>query len=120
MGRYYNGDIEGKFMFAVQGSDAGEKFGAVEIESNYVEYYVERDNYQEIIKELSEIKKRGGVDRVTAMFDKVDSYNDEIMKEHNVKREDLEDYADYRLGNQMKEFFDDHSEEDELHFTAEY
>ncbi len=53
------------------------------------------------------------------MFDKVNSYNDEIMKEHNVKREDLEDYADYRLGNQMKEFFDE-SGEDELYFTAEY
>jgi len=119
MGRYYNGDINGKFMFAVQGSDAGEKFGAVEIESNYVEYCLDRDKYQDIIKELSAIKKRGGVDRVKAMFNKVDSYNDEIMKEHNVKREDLEDYADYELGNQMKEFFDE-SGEDELYFTAEY
>ena len=120
MGRYYNGDINGKFMFAVQGSDAGEKFGAVEIENNYVEYYVSRDNYQDIIKELSEIKKRGGVDRVKAMFDKVDRYNDATQKEHNVSNEDLEDYADYELGNQMKEFFDDQPEEDELHFTAEY
>ncbi len=119
MGRYYNGDINGKFMFAVQGSDAGEKFGAVEIESHYVEYNLHRDQYQGIIKELSAIKKRGGVDRVKAMFDKVDSYNDATQKEHNVTNEDLEDYADYELGNQMKEFFDQ-SEEDELNFTAEY
>lgn len=119
MGRYYNGDIEGKFMFAVQGSDAGEKFGAVEIENNYVDYFVSRDSYQDIIKELSAIKKRGGVDRVKAMFDKVEYYNDETMEEHNVTTEDLEDYADYGLGTQMKEFFDN-SNAQELHFTAEY
>ena len=36
MGRYYNGDVEGKFMFAIQGSDAHERFGAVEdlVQSN--------------------------------------------------------------------------------------
>ncbi len=27
MGRYYNGDIEGKFMFAVQSSDDADFFG---------------------------------------------------------------------------------------------
>jgi hypothetical protein len=29
MGRYYHGDIEGKFWFAVQSSDDGEFFGAI-------------------------------------------------------------------------------------------
>ena len=27
MGRYYNGDIEGKFMFAVQSSTSADRFG---------------------------------------------------------------------------------------------
>ena len=31
MGRYYDGDIEGKFWFAVQSSDDGEFFGAKDI-----------------------------------------------------------------------------------------
>ena len=35
MGRYYSGDIEGKFMFAIQSSDAPERFGAVE-NQNYI------------------------------------------------------------------------------------
>ena len=30
MGRYYSGDIEGKFWFAVQSSTSPERFGAVE------------------------------------------------------------------------------------------
>ena len=31
MGRHYDGDIEGKFWFAVQSSDDGEYFGAIDI-----------------------------------------------------------------------------------------
>ena len=38
MGRYYHGDIEGKFWFAVQSSDDGEYFGMRESQS-YIEYY---------------------------------------------------------------------------------
>ena len=29
MGRYYSGDIEGKFWFALQSSDAADRFGVV-------------------------------------------------------------------------------------------
>lgn len=36
MGRYYNGDIDGKFMFAVQPSNAGERFFARETEPEYI------------------------------------------------------------------------------------
>ena len=38
MGRYYNGDIEGKFMFGVQCSTSGERFGAQEVASNWIDY----------------------------------------------------------------------------------
>jgi hypothetical protein len=40
MGRYYDGDIEGKFWFAVQDSNDGEFFGAEETNSNYINYCV--------------------------------------------------------------------------------
>ena len=52
MGRYYSGDINGKFMFAVQSSDAGERFGATEQESYFIEYSVNREQYDKIEKEL--------------------------------------------------------------------
>ncbi len=38
MGRYYNGDINGKFWFAVQSSDDAEQFGASASESGYIPY----------------------------------------------------------------------------------
>ena len=48
MGRYYDGDIEGKFWFATQDSNDGEFFGATEQDSNYIEYYVDREEFEEI------------------------------------------------------------------------
>ena len=43
MGRYYNGDIEGKFWFGVQDSDDASFFGGEKVEPNYIEYYFEKD-----------------------------------------------------------------------------
>lgn len=41
MGRYYNGDINGKFWFAVQNSDDAEQFGASGSEPNHINYYAD-------------------------------------------------------------------------------
>lgn len=41
MGRLYDGDIEGKFWFAVQPASDGEFFGAEEQEQNHIDYYTE-------------------------------------------------------------------------------
>ena len=70
MGRYYYGDIQGKFMFAVQPSDAGERFGAYECpnEPSYIDYAVCRESsYDDIKKELESILKSGAVQRVKHM-----------------------------------------------------
>jgi len=69
MGRYYSGDIEGKFVFGVQASDAGVRFGAVEEEWAYTQYIVDREDYSKIKKELEgaskmhagQAKKLGGL-----------------------------------------------------------
>lgn len=119
MGRYYNGDVEGKFMFAVQDSNAHERFGAVELESYYVDYVVYRDNYAEICAELDAIKHKGHIDKVEKMFSKENGWNDEILARYNVTLEDLSEYADHKLGMQLKEFFDNHPHADECRFEAE-
>tara|TARA_R100000329_G_scaffold88833_1_gene74620 strand:+ start:1032 stop:1412 length:381 start_codon:yes stop_codon:yes gene_type:complete len=41
MGRYYHGDIEGKFWFGVQPSDDPKFFGAQEEEPEFISYYTE-------------------------------------------------------------------------------
>ena len=134
MGRYYNGDIDGKFMFAVQSSDAHERFGAIEEEKDYIPYVVYRDAYAEICAELDSIKHKGHIDKVEKMFEKEpQGYNNEIQKKlshkeyrnfikgrmNNVTDEDLSEYADYQIGIQLKEFFDDNPDLDECRFEAE-
>ena len=99
MGRYYHGDI------AVQPSDAGERFGAREQESNYIEYCVYRENVDDINKELQRIVEGGHIARVKNMFENVNGYNQTIMKEYGVSQKDLAEYADYQLGRKMVKFF---------------
>ena len=118
MGRYYNGDVNGKFMFAVQGSDAHERFGAVEENQSYINYVVYRDSYAEICAELDSIDKQS-IEKVDKMFNEKSGYNDEIKKKFGVSEEDLSEYADYEIGMQLKQFFDDNPDYDECRFDAE-
>jgi hypothetical protein len=53
------------------------------------------------------------------MFEENDGYNDETEKQYNVTKEDLSEYADYRLGKQVKDFFDDNPDLDYCCFEAE-
>ena len=39
MGRYYNGDVEGKWWFGVQSSDTPQKFGGYETHIDYTISY---------------------------------------------------------------------------------
>lgn len=82
MGRYYNGDIEGKFWFGVQSSDDAEHFGAIEQEPAYINYYV--DNLEDVEKGLKEARQKLGVDeqRLNDFFSSIDSYNDEMIIKH--------------------------------------
>ena len=59
MGRYYSGDIEGKFMFAVQSSNDADFFG-VEGHSDYLHYTFDKDNLEDIKKGISKCKKELG------------------------------------------------------------
>jgi hypothetical protein len=109
MGRYYSGDIEGKFMFAVQSSDAPERFGAVEVNPGYIDYYVSPDAIDEIRNELDSITSLCGdqILRVRNMFDNEMGYNDDTMKKYGVTKQGLSEYADYQLGKQILEFLEE-------------
>ena len=118
MGRYYNGDVNGKFMFAVQGSDAHERFGAVEEQANYINYVVYRHSYADICAELETMDK-SSIEKVDKMFNQEGGYNDEIKKKFGVSEEDLSEYADYEIGMQLKQFFDENPECYECRFDSE-
>jgi hypothetical protein len=80
MGRYYDGDIEGKFWFGVQSSDDAEFFGAKEREPMFVEYGVE--DMAEVDKGLDMCILNLGAnkERLDKFFDSCDhGYNDEML-----------------------------------------
>jgi len=59
MGRYYSGDIEGKFWFGVQASNAADRFGSVG-NANYIEYYFSDHDLHEVEEEIANIENKLG------------------------------------------------------------
>ena len=132
MARYYKGDIEGEFALGVQDSDAGERFGAVEIghtmtyiikddstTTDSLHYEVDRECYELIVEELRLIEESGAVEKVQKMFEERLGWNDEIAEKYGVSHKNLEDYADYEMGMKIKQWFDDNPKENYLYFDAE-
>ena len=109
MGRYYYGDIEGKFWFGVQSSNCAERFGGV-LSLSYdfdsecgalerVECELERieenlDVYLSKIDEFFELNKNGYTDEKLSEF---------LGVNENRARFLLSDYADYKFGLKIKQ-----------------
>ena len=53
MGRYYDGDIEGKFMFGRQSSDDADFFGQ-EGTPTHIDYYFQKENISTVKEKLLE------------------------------------------------------------------
>lgn len=105
MGRYYSGDIEGKFWFAVQSSVAADRFGVSHNEPNYVGYYYEEENLEGVEKEIQVIEETLGdkIQLIENFFAEKQSYNDDELTEAGISRDDLSEYADLRLGKQIRD-----------------
>ena len=140
MGRHYDGDISGKFWFAVQSSDDGEYFGALDItEENtdsdyhegfvdYVIYFSDIDKVKAGI-DLCKRQLRGNYIILNEFFSSSSGYNDEMIIEHYKKtrgihinegflREQLTIFARLDFGTQILLYFNENPGED-CHFTAE-
>ena len=131
MGRYYQGDIEGKFWFGVQSSDDANYFGGSEIElqddeTGYVyelEYFFAKEDLETInegiqtcITDLGEFKEK-----LDEFFKYSTSYNpDKLAKHLDVDvikyRELMVSYARLHLGEKIKKCV---GEKGECRFTAE-
>ena len=112
MGRYYTGDIEGKFWFAVQDSDDGEYFGAEGSESNSINYYA--DNLHEAEEGIKNCKEELGehLDYLKQFFNDTNGYNNEMIIKYykekldkEITEEEMNDllkwYARLELGQQI-------------------
>ena len=56
MGRYYSGDIEGKFWFALQSSNCADRFGREGQTPSYLDYYFDIDDLPEVEAEIQRIE----------------------------------------------------------------
>ena len=116
MGRYYNGDIEGKFWVAVQPSNAADQFGVEGTAPEQLEYYFYEENIPAVESGIKKIRRRLDYDKVHGFFDKVDWYSQDELEEAEVTREEVRDYADLVLGERILKCL---KEDGDCHFTAE-
>ena len=140
MGRYYDGDIEGKFWFGVQSSDDAEFFGAKDITSEneeedyhggYVDYCIDNSDIDSVLEGIRICKGCLGEHGKILMdfFQSNTGYNEEMIikhykDEHNIKISEEEVYghltyvARLQLGIQILIFFNQNPDKD-CNFTAE-
>ena len=110
MGRYFTGDINGKFWFGVQSSNAASRFGGTESEPQFIEYYFDKeDDLESVEAEIKEIETTLGdkLKVIEDFFSKNDSYNDEMLEKISISKKDLSDYADLGLGIQIRDCIKD-------------
>ena len=119
MGRYYSGDIEGKFWFGVQSSTVGgDRFGCMENDPGYIDYYADEDQLPEINEELTNIQNKMGdqLAKYDEFFGKINSYNDQMMVDAGLDLTLLGEYADHRFGIKLRDCITEHGS---CSFTAE-
>lgn len=118
MGRYFTGDIEGKFWFGVQSSNAADRFGQRGYEPNYIEYYYTDDDLDEVEAEIKRIEDELGNKLATLdeFFSENYSYRDEDLKAIGIDGHDISEYADLGLGRQIRDCI---KENGACSFTAE-
>ena len=118
MGRYYNGDIEGKFWFGVQSSTDADFFG-VDGEPRFYNYYFVKENLPKVVEGLRECRDILGDNKkiLDDFFNQNNGYNDDMLiKLGTLKNVDgskvstdeqvrdvLTWYARYKLGKQIHE-----------------
>jgi hypothetical protein len=105
MGRYYSGDIEGKFWFGLQPSNAAGRFGGEEREPQYIEYYFDEEHLEEVNEEIDRIITTLG-DKIKVLddfFKTGHGYNDKTLEQLGVTNKELEDYADLGMGIQIRD-----------------
>ena len=115
MGRYYNGDIEGKFWFGLQSSAAADRFGC-EGTATHLDYYFDEDELPQIESEIKKIEDSIDVKKIEDFFKDRDRYNDKSLHEAGITEAELTEYADLRLGIKIRDYVKEHGE---CQFSAE-
>lgn len=123
MGRYYNGDIEGKFWFGVQSSDDADFFGVTGQTPDELEYYFSKEDLDKVNQGVKECEDHLGdfKEKLDKFFEEEDGYTDEMLAKalevtHEHAKNLLEWYARLNLGLKIKECI---VKKGDCNFTAE-
>jgi hypothetical protein len=105
MGRYYSGDIEGKFWFALQSSDCANRFGVSGTTPEVLNYYFEESDLENVEEEIKNIEESLGdkLQLIDKFFEERNGYNDQMLAEAGITQDELRDYADLGLGKQIRD-----------------
>lgn len=119
MGRYYSGDIQGKFWFGLQSSDCADRFGKTGVTPNYLEYYYELDDLPQVQAEIKAIEDSLGKlkEKIDKFFEVNNGYTEERLAQNGISRESLSEYADLLLGYQIRDAI---MENGSCQFTADF
>jgi hypothetical protein len=108
MGRFYSGDIKGKFWFGVQASNDADFFGVEGEQPNYLEYRFEKANVRSVKDAVAKCRKALGDDKakLDAFFALEKPWNEEMVARFTKipkRRVDvlLKWYARLELGEQI-------------------
>jgi len=123
MGRYFNGDINGKFMFGVQDSKTAKRFGGKCIEEpDLILYYFNKNDLENVEKELKHIEDtigKNNMNKIDEYFANTSFYDNNKMKEAKmlgIWNKHKANYADYKLGIKIRDCI---KEQGYCEFTAE-
>ena len=118
MGRYYDGDINGKFWFGLQSSNAADRFGVEGEPPAELHYWFDTDHLEDIEAEILNIETALGdkLEVIEQFFLANNGYTDEKLKEAGITQGELSEYADLKLGIKIRDCVKENSE---CSFTAE-
>ena len=91
MGRYYNGDIDGKFWFALQSSDCADRFGVIGEAPSRLDYFFDEDNLEDVEAEIKNIEESLGeqLQVIEKFFEEKNGYNDKMLEEAGITKKQL-------------------------------
>ena len=108
MGRYYNGDIEGKFWFGIQASNDADFFGS-EGYCAFLQYHFDDSQIKDVEEGIAKCKRElmGWVKKLDKFFKDNAGYNDGMLmkslgtKDRRENQHLLEWYARLLLGRKI-------------------
>ena len=105
MGRFYNGDISGKFWFGIQPSDCADRFGVIGQQPSMLNYYFDEDNLEDVENEIKFIEDILGnkIETIDEFFEKNNTYKDDDLLAIGISKIDLREYTDLKLGKQIRD-----------------